>query len=93
MDAHSLLCVHIFLLKAMTAFFLSFLHFFCPESKHKSLSTQSEVFLGVLNEKGFRMEQVFLNIFYNQVHHVGLKGLFFLLLFNFRLGDFCSSWQ
>lgn len=61
MDAHSLLCVHIFLLKAMTAFlFLKLLaFFFFLESKHKSLSTQPEVFLGVLNEKGFRMEEVF----------------------------------
>lgn len=59
MDGHSLLCVHIFLLKAMTAFFpKASCIFFFPESKHKSLSTQSEIFLGVLNEKGFRMEEV-----------------------------------
>lgn len=60
MDAHSLLCVHIFLLKAMTAFFpKASCIFFLFESKQKALSTQSEVFLGVLNEKGFRMEGVF----------------------------------
>lgn len=60
MDAHSLLCVHIFLLKAMTVFFpKASCIFFLFESKQKALSTQSEVFLGVLNEKGFRMEGVF----------------------------------
>lgn len=60
MDAHSLLCVHIFLLKAMTAFFpKASCIFFLRESKRKALSTQCEVFLGVLNEKGFRIEEGF----------------------------------
>lgn len=50
-----------FLVKGNDCFFSLKLpaFFFFLESKHKSLSTQPEVFLGVLNEKGFRMEEVF----------------------------------